>query len=478
MIGQNGIPALLTDLYELTMMQGYLLSDNNPEVVFDVFFRRQPFRGGFSVFAGLEDVIRALCGLRFSGEDLAYLASLGHFRGEFLDYLSAFRFRGDLYSMDEGTVVFPNEPLMRVHGRLVETQLIESVLLAIVNFQTLIATKAARMRLASRGGRVVEFGLRRAQGVDGAVSAARAAFIGGAQASSNVLAGKLFGIPVSGTMAHSWVMAFETEAEAFDRYADLYPDASIFLIDTYDTLGSGIENAIRVGKRLQARGKTMGVRLDSGDLEYLSKRVRERLDGAGLKEASIFVSNELNEQIIQQLVAAGAPIDGWGVGTELVTGGSESALSGVYKLVAKRRDGLMKPTIKISNNPEKTTTPGIKQVHRFYDAAGAPIADLLSLVEEELPARGPVRFYHPMMESTYFNVSDYGRVEPLLSRTIRSGEREREPETLPAIQERAAGALALFDESFKRILNPHLYKVSLTKALVELKFGLMGRRRG
>ena len=311
---------LLTDFYELSMMQGYLLQKENPRVVFDMFFRRQPFGGGFSVFAGLEAVLRYISALTFSQEDLAYLESLGAFHRGFLDYLADFRFSGDIWAMDEGTLAFPGEPMIRVHAPLMEAQLIESALLAIINFQTLIATKSARVRLAANGGTVIEFGLRRAQGVDGALSASRAAFIGGASSTSNTLAGKHFGIPVKGTMAHSWVMAFASEREAFEKYAESYPDGALLLIDTYDTLGSGIENAIAVGRKLKAAGHgNFGVRLDSGDLEYLSKKVRQLLDEAGLTDALIVASNELDEHIIHQLITQGAPIDVWGVGTNLVT---------------------------------------------------------------------------------------------------------------------------------------------------------------
>ena len=272
---------LLTDLYELTMMQGYFLNDRNPDVVFDMFFRRPPFGGGFSVFAGLEDIVSRLSEIAFSQNDLAYLEGLGLFKQRFLDMLAAFRFRGDVFAVREGEIVFPHEPLVRVHGTLIETQLVESLLLTIINFQSLIATKAARIYLASRGGNVMEFGLRRAQGVDGALSASRAAYIGGASATSNAVAGRLFGIPVRGTRAHSWVMAFDSELESFEHYAELYPDQAVLLIDTYDTLGSGIDNAIRVGRKLKENGKRIGVRLDSGDLEYLSKQCRKRLDAAG-----------------------------------------------------------------------------------------------------------------------------------------------------------------------------------------------------
>ncbi|HUZ17543.1 MAG TPA: nicotinate phosphoribosyltransferase [Spirochaetia bacterium] len=464
---------LLTDLYELTMMQGYFLNDRNPRVVFDMFFRRQPFHGGFSLFAGLDDLLDGITGLSFSQDELEYLDSLKLFRREFLELLADFRFQGDIYSVEEGTPVFPNEPLIRVHGGLLETQLVESVLLTIINFQSLIATKASRILLASHGGNIVEFGLRRAQGVDGALSAARAAYIGGASATSNTLAGKLYGLPVRGTMAHSWVMAFDNELESFERYAELYPDMSVLLIDTYDTLGSGLANAIRVGRILKAKGKRLGVRLDSGDLEYLSKRVRRELDEAGLNDATIFVSNELDEEIIHELVTAGSPIDGWGVGTQLVTGGSEAAFSGVYKLVAKEENGEMIPTIKISNNPEKSTTPGIKQLYRYYDAQGTPLGDLLALEEENHPKDGPVVFHHPLYEERSFTLRDYAERRPLLTQVVRAGRRISPREQLPAVRERAIELVHHLDETYKRLLNPHIYKVSLSHRLKELKLSML-----
>lgn len=464
---------LLTDLYELTMMQGYYLHDRNPDVVFDMFFRRPPFGGGFSVFAGLEDIVSRLSEITFSQDDIAYLEGLGLFKQRFLDMLAAFRFRGDVYAVREGAIVFPHEPLVRVHGTLIETQLVESLLLTIINFQSLIATKAARIYLASRGGNVMEFGLRRAQGVDGALSASRAAYIGGSSATSNAVAGRLFGIPVRGTMAHSWVMAFDSELESFEHYAELYPDQAVLLIDTYDTLGSGIDNAIRVGQKLKEKGKRIGVRLDSGDLEYLSKQCRKRLDDAGLEDAMIVVSNELNEEIIHQLVTEGSPIDSWGVGTQLVTGGTESAFSGVYKLAAKRVGGQFVPTIKLSNNPEKTTTPAIKQIHRFFDADGSPLGDLMTLVDEEVPAVGPIVFHHPSHESRKFTLPSFHESHPLLEAVMRGGERTYTTIPLSDIRSHAIAGISKLDDTYKRLINPHVYKVSLSPGLKDLKFNLM-----
>lgn len=461
---------LLTDLYELTMMQGYLRYGMRHRAVFDMFFRRPPFNGGFTVFAGLKDLLESLESIRFSREDLEYLDSLGLFGQDFLDYLADFRFTGDVWAMPEGTTVFPHEPLVRIHTTIIEGQLIESMVLNTLNFQTLVATKTARIYLASGCGKIAEFGLRRAQGRDGALSASRAAYIGGAGATSNTLAGRTFGIPATGTMAHSWVMAFENERQSFEKYADVYPNTTTLLIDTYDTLGSGIENAIAVGKRLHAEGKPFAVRLDSGDLQYLSKEVRKRLDEAGLEDAKIAVSNELDEQIVHQLVAAGSPIDLWGVGTQLVTGGGDSALTGVYKLAAKEApDGRFVPTMKVSDNPEKSTNPGIKQVYRFYSDADMPIADLIALESEDMQPGKPYTFYHPAVDYRKFKLTNYERIEPLLVKMMENGEPTRQCPTLQDIQKNTFRELDRLDETYKRIINPHIYRVSISKRIKQIK---------
>ncbi|HKJ85902.1 MAG TPA: nicotinate phosphoribosyltransferase, partial [Spirochaetia bacterium] len=372
------------------------------------------------------------------------------------------------------SIVFPGEPLIRVHGSLVEAQLIEGMLLNTINFQTLIATKAARVFCASKKGKVLEFGLRRAQGRDGAMSASRAAFIGGAAATSNTLAGRMYDIPVKGTMAHSWIMAFDSEQESFDRYAELYPDSTILLIDTYSTLGSGIESAIAVGKRLQKQGNSFGVRLDSGDLEYLSKQVRKRLDAAGLHDATITASNELNEEIIHQLVTSESPIDSWGVGTNMVTGGQDSSLTGVYKLAAKG-NGELNPTIKLSNQPAKTTDPGVKQVYRFRNGSGVPLADLMTLESEELRVGERYTFNHPDLSARKFEMAHYETIEPLLQPQMRNGTRLNERRPLKELQGYCLSSLEVFDETYKRIINPHVYKVSLSNELATLKRKLIDR---
>ena len=468
--------ALLTDLYELTMMQGYFFTGRNPDVVFEMFFRRNPFNGGYSVFAGLEDLLTRLENLTFSSEDITYLRSTGIFREGFLEYLKDFRFAGDIYSVDEGDIVFPSEPLIVVKADLMEAQLIESMLLNVVNFQTLVATKATRIFTASGRGRIMEFGLRRAQGVDGALSASRASFIGGAEATSNTFAGQKFNIPVTGTMAHSWVMSFESELEAFRKYAELYPDKVILLIDTYDTLGSGIENAITVGKELQQKGKNFGVRLDSGDLQYLSEKVRERLDDAGLPDAFIAVSNDLDEHIVRQLVRDEAPIDSWGIGTQLVTGGVDSSLTGVYKMVAREHEGKLLPTIKLSDNPEKSTNPGFKQVYRFLDRNNSPLGDLMAFDDEEISHGGIYRFNHPMYKYRSVRMKDYDSIKPMLKKRIEKGKICCDLPALSDIRKKVLTDIEKLDRTFKRLINPHIYKVSLSDNLAELKFRMLDEK--
>ena len=461
--------ALFTDFYELTMAQGYWKRKMNGMSVFDMFFRKQPFSGGFSVFAGLGPLLETVENFRFSGEDIAWLETLGTFERGFLDYLSAFRFTGDIWAMEEGSIVFPNEPLIRVHAPVIEAAIIEGLILNVVNFQSLIATKTARCALASKGGSIMEFGLRRAQGPDGAMSASRAAYIGGATGTSNALAGKRYGIPVMGTMAHSWVMSFPSEEEAFDAYAKIYPDKSVFLIDTYNTLGSGVEAAIEAGKKLKAQGKNFGVRLDSGDIQYLSQEVRKRLDDAGCANATITVSNELTEEIIESLVLNRAPIDGWGVGTHMVTGGNDASFTGVYKLAAKTVSGdHLVPTMKLSDNPDKTTNPGIKQVWRLYDETGSIKADVLSLEESPVKAGVSARYFHPSNDYQSFGFQA-ARAVPLLSKKMNAGKRIVAGESLETIRDRVRAGLGELDRTYKRILNPHIFKVALTEELRDLK---------
>jgi nicotinate phosphoribosyltransferase len=471
--------SMLTDFYELTMMQGYFYKFPNEEGIFEMFFRHQPFNGGYSIFAGLDPLLDAIEKIKFSEDDLRYLESLTLFKKEFLEYLSTFSFKGDIYSVKEGTVVFPNEPLMRVSGNLMETQLIESIVLNFINFQTLIATKTARITDTAGDKTILEFGLRRAQGIDGALSGTRAAYIGGASATSNTLAGKIYGIPVSGTMAHSWVMAAGSELESFRKYAELYPDRCVLLVDTFDTLKSGIPNAITVFKELREKKPSlMAVRIDSGDLEYLSIEARKMFDEAGLAEIKIFVSSDIDEWIIKQIKNSGAPIDSWGVGTRLITGGNDPALSGVYKIVAQKKGDVIRPCIKTSNQSEKITNPGVKNVMRFYRGKNM-LCDLLYLEEEENALKEkitkiePVRFNHPSTDYAGFVLKSYEHAEPMLTKVMENGKRIEEPKSLTNIREYKQNEINSLDKTYRRLLNPHTYKVSLSDNLKNLKTNLI-----
>jgi nicotinate phosphoribosyltransferase len=465
--------ALFADFYEFTMAQGYWKLGKDVPSVFDVFFRHNPFGGGYSIFAGLEPLLRDLESLHFSGEDLAYLESLRLFEKGFLDYLEGFRFRGDIWAVSEGEVVFPQAPIARVHASLVEAQIIEGLVLNRLNFGSLVATKTARVWRASGYGRVMEFGLRRAQGPDGAISASRSSYIGGADGSSNTLAGKLFGIPVMGTMAHSWVMSFEDEREAFDAYAGIYPASTAFLIDTYNTLESGIGNAIAAGKALAAQGRRFGVRLDSGDIDYLSREVRKELDAAGLKDSYIVVSNELDEEIIERLVSGGAPVDSWGVGTKLVTGGGESSFPGVYKLAAVERSGALEPTMKFSDNPEKSTNPGVKQLWRLLDEEGHALADFMTLDGERPESGKDILLHHPSADWRQLRLRP-AESRPLLGKVMEGGEVLPGLPSLFEIRSGLRGRFEGFDTSYLRLLNPHVYKVSISSALRDLKLRFIG----
>jgi len=461
--------ALLTDLYELTMMAGYLDRGKSADsATFDLYYRRNPFGGGYAIAAGLEDAASAVLEARFSDDDIRYLSSLTSPKGAptfpdaFLHYLSSYKFRGNIRAVPEGTVVFPNEPLMQIHGSLIECQLVEAVLLCHINFQTLIATKAARIWEASRHAPVLEFGLRRSQGPDGAMSACRAAMIGGADATSNVLGAAQLNMPAKGTHAHSWIQSFETELEAFRAYASLFPDECTLLVDTYDTLKSGVRNAIQVAKELEAKGHRLaGIRIDSGDLAFFSKKARQALDAAGLNYVKIVVSNELDEYIISDLLAQGAEIDIWGVGTRMVTGSGEggSALGGIYKMVEYNGQ----PKIKVSSNPEKITNPGIKKIVRFYDEEGLMEADALAEDSEDIAA-GEVPIIDPNNPLRHTTLRSKRRIE-LLIPVVVSGECVYEFPSLEQIRARRKTQLSELHESHKRLSNPHEYKVGLTRRL-------------
>jgi nicotinate phosphoribosyltransferase len=458
---------LLTDMYELTMVGGYLENGKeNQRANFDYFFRKVPDNGGYCIAAGLEQVIDYIKHIRFSPGDLAYLKSLKVFPPRMLRYLKHFRFTGDLYAVPEGTVVFPQEPIIRVTAPLPEAQFVESALLNIMNFQTLIATKASRICRAAQGDPVIEFGLRRAHGPDAALWAARAAFIGGTQATSNVLAGKIFGIPVRGTVAHSWIESFSSELEAFRAYCRVYPNQCLLLVDTYDTLQSGVPNAVTVGKELRTRGtgELKGIRLDSGNPAYLSKETRKKLDREGLRSSMIMVSGDLDEWIIDDLKKQKSRIDQWGVGTRLTTAYSTPALGGVYKLTAIEEEGRMQARIKRSDDPEKTTNPGLKKVVRFFKASGKIWGDMMFPAQESIK-KGPVTGYHPIrLSPSRVYPPFYGRKE-LLVPIFKNGRLEYKPPDLKAIQEDCRQNLEKLGMEFKRLDNPARYPVHLSRTL-------------
>ena len=391
---------LLTDLYELTMMQGYFEKQSaNETVIFDVFFRENPVKNGYSIMAGLEQVIEYIKNLNFSYEDVDYLRGLGIFSEDFLHYLSGFHFSGNIYAIPEGSVIFPKEPILKVIAPIMEAQLVETAILNIINHQSLIATKTARVVHAAQGDGVMEFGLRRAQGPDAGLYGARAAMIGGCVGTSNVLAGKMFDVPIMGTHAHSWIMSFPDEYTAFKAYAELYPDACTLLVDTYDTLKSGVPNAIRVFREMKDAGihpKSYGIRLDSGDLAYLSKKARVMLDAAGFEDAVIAASNDLDEMLINDLKIQGAAITSWGVGTHLITSKDCPSFGGVYKLAAIEKDGKFLPKIKISENTEKITNPGNKTIYRVYDKeTGKLRADLICFADETYDTSEELLLFDP-----------------------------------------------------------------------------------
>ena len=470
--------SLLTDLYQLTMAYGYWKQGRqDDEAVFNLFYRKQPFNGGFAIAAGLEAVVDFIKQLSFEDEDLAYLATLEGNDGQplfeqgFLDYLGQLTFTGDIDAMPEGTVVFPHEPLLRVRANLILGQLLETPLLNMVNFQTLIATKAARICRAAQGEPVLEFGLRRAQGIDGALSASRAAFIGGTAATSNVLAGKLYGIPVKGTHAHSWVMSFDDEMAAFEAYAAAMPNNCVFLVDTYDTV-EGVKKAIEVGQQLRQRGYEMlGIRLDSGDLAWLSIEARTLLDAAGFTEAKIVASNDLDEFTIASLKQQGAKIAIWGVGTKLVTAYDQPALGGVYKLAAIRAPGEdWRYTIKLSEQRIKVSNPGILNVRR-YQVNGQFVADVLFNEEQE---NNELRYIiDPNNDMRRRKLETEADGQNLLVSIFRDGECVAVKEGLDVIRNRAARQLGMFYEGCLRLDNPHNYPVGLEPKLHELKASLI-----
>lgn len=479
----EGGRALLTDLYQLTMAYGYWKSGRaEREAVFHLFFRKAPFHSGYTIVAGLAAAVAFLEQFRFSEDDLEYLATLSGnnnqplFERGFLDYLRDLRFTCDLDAIPEGTVVFPQEPLLRIQGPILQCQLLETVLLNMLNFQSLIATKAARICLAAESESVIEFGLRRAQGVDGALAASRAAYIGGCSATSNVLAGKLFGIPVKGTHAHSWVMSFDNELESFHAYAEAMPNNCVFLVDTYDTL-EGVRHAVRIGQWLRERGHEMvGIRLDSGDLAWLSIEARRILNEGGFPKAVIVASNDLDETIIASLKQQGAQINVWGVGTKLVTAFDQPALGGVYKLGAIcGKDGAWHYKVKLSEQSAKISNPGIQQVRRFRSETEY-IGD--AIYNTDRPATDEFTIVDPLDATRRKHIPADATFEDLLTPVFRKGQLVGPQPTLHQIRDRVHEQLALFHSGVKRLLNPHSYPVGLEKCLHDLKTKLVLEARG
>jgi nicotinate phosphoribosyltransferase len=469
---------LLTDFYQMTMSYGYWKSGlDRRETVFHLFFRKTPFKGGFTVAAGLETVIHFLENFKFDLSDLDYLAKLTgpdekpYFNEEFLNYLSKLRFTGDIDAVPEGTVVFPYEPLIRIQGPLIECQILESPLLNLINFPTLVATKAARMCLAAKGEPILEFGLRRAQGIDGALTASRAAYIGGCDSTSNLLASKLYGIPVKGTHSHSWVMVFDDELEAFKTYAKDLPNNCVFLVDTYDTI-EGVKKAIIVGQWLKQQGKKLlGIRLDSGDLADLSIKSRALLDQAGFHDAVILASNELDETIISELKRQGAQITVWGVGTNLVTAKDQPALDGVYKISAIRDlKGEWKYKLKLSEQMIKVSNPGILQVKRFQ-IDHENVADVI--YDIHLPWEGDCQIVDPLDPTHLRTIKKGIPSKDLLEPIFRQGHCVYKCPTLQEIRQHTKHELGYFNVGIKRFLNPHFYVVGMEKSLYDLKINLI-----
>jgi nicotinate phosphoribosyltransferase len=470
--------SLLTDLYQLTMAQGYWRKGlAEQEAVFHLYFRKNPFKGGYTVAAGLADVIDLLQTLKFSADDLAYLGSLKGsrqqplFAEDFLAYLQEMQFTCEVDAIPEGTLVFPNEPLLRIRGPILQCQLVETPLLTILNFQTLVATKAARIVSAAQGNQVIEFGMRRAQGPDGALSAARAAFIGGVDATSDLLAGKLFGIPVKGTHAHSWVMSFAGEQESFAAYGEVFPHDSVFLVDTYNTI-AGIHKAIAVARDLRAKGAALqGIRLDSGDLAFLSKEGRRLLDEAGFPEVAIVASNDLDEYLIESLKLQGARIDIWGIGTRLVTAYDQPALGGVFKLAALcRGDGSWEYKLKLSEQLVKISTPGIQQVRRYYNQQGL-MADMI--YSEDLVVPGKATMIDPSDPTKRKTLEAGTTYEDILVPVFRKGVLVYASPALSAIRDHARRQLGQLHETIRRFLNPHVYPVGLEEQLHAKKMQLI-----
>ncbi len=472
--------AMMMDLYEMTMANGYFLDPEvrDTKVAFDVFYRRNPDGAGFAIFAGLEQIVEYITEMHFEKDDVEYLRSLHIYDEKFLKYLEDFRFHGDVYAFEEGTIIYPNEPVITVVADIVEAQLIETEILAQFNHQSLIATKAHRVVRAAGGRGVSDFGARRAHGNDAAVNGARACMIGGCGSTATVLAGQKFGIPVTGTMAHSWVMLYQDELTAFRRFAERYPNNCILLVDTYDVVGSGVPNAIKVFQEMKEQGiqpANYGIRIDSGDLAYLSKKARRMLDAADLTDAKIIVSNSLDENTISSLLKQEAPINAFGVGERMITAKSEPVFGGVYKLCAVGRDGDWEPRIKISDTLEKTTNPGLKDVYRIYDANGMAIADLIVRAGEKVDVREDYRFVDPARPWKQLRFQNC-MAKKLQKKVVENGRRTFDPVPVPEIA--AFVKRQLETEIWKeeqRFENPHPHYLDMSPAYYQMKMVLLGQ---
>ena len=473
--------SMMMDFYEMTMSYGYFHQPNRDvRVAFDLFFRSVPDQGGYAIFAGLQHVIEFVENLSFSDADIAYFRKQNLFSEKFLDFLRGFRFRGDIYAMPEGTIIYPNEPLMTIVAPIIDAQLVETAILAQINHQSLVATKASRIVRAAEGRKVADFGARRAHNMDAATYGARAAYIGGIDMTATVSAGQQFNIPISGTMAHSWVMFFEDEYTAFKKYAEIYPQATVLLVDTYDVLHSGIPNAIRIAHEVLApQGHRLaGVRVDSGDLAYLSKRIRKMLDKAGLEDCKIILSNSLDEFTISSLLLQGARVDSFGVGERLITAKSDPVFGAVYKLVAVEEDGVFQPRIKMSENVEKLTNPGLKDIYRIYDHHGKAVADMIAVQGEQIDLTQPFRYVDPRKpwKNRFF---EGGSAVNLRRLYVRDGERVEDLPPLEEIREYVRRQLAeeIWPEE-QRFENPHRHYLDMTPDYYELKMGLLEEVRG
>lgn len=468
--------SMMMDFYEMTMANGYFNSScKTQKVAFDVFYRKNPDNGGYAIFAGLQQIIEYVENLHFEDDDISYLRSLNLFSENFLTYLKNFKFTGDIYSFKEGTIMYPNEPIITVIAPLIDAQLVETAILTQINHQSLIATKTSRIVKSAQGRAVSDFGARRAHNVDAAVYGARAAYIGGAVGTATVLAGQVFNIPISGTMAHSWVMYYKDEFEAFKHYAECYPDDTVLLVDTYDVMKSGIPNAIKVAKEvLEPMGKRLkGVRLDSGDLAYLSKKVRRMLDENGLYDCKIIVSNSLDEFTITSILSQGAQIDSFGVGERLITAKSDPVFGAVYKMVAVSKNGAFEPRIKISETIEKITNPGLKRVFRVYSPEGFAVADLITCYDEEIDSNKPYHYVDPVKpwkNRTFENCT----FKELLKLVVKNGKRVLQADSLDDI--RAFVKRQLDNEIWleeQRFEYPHKHYLDMSKKYYDLKLRLL-----